>query len=64
MVVTALCAVIGTLAAWCVERTNLPGRRMWAVLVVVPFAIPDFVVSLGWASLSTWVTGSAAPSWS
>ena len=55
--VTALCAVIGTAAAWCVERTDLPGRRVWAVLVVVPLAIPDFVVSFGWASLCTWVQG-------
>jgi iron(III) transport system permease protein len=57
VVVTALCAVIGTAAAWFVERTDLPGRRVWAVLVVVPLAIPDFVVSFGWASLSTWVQG-------
>ena len=56
-VVTALCAVIGTLAAYGVERTDLPGRSIWAVLVVVPFAIPDFVVSFGWSSLSTWVQG-------
>src|SRR5208282_5609570 len=57
VVVTALCALIGTAAAWCVERTNLPGRRVWAVLVVVPLAIPDFVVSFGWASLWSWVHG-------
>jgi iron(III) transport system permease protein len=57
VVVTLLCAVIGTAAAWFVERTDLPGRRVWAVLVVVPLAIPDFVVSFGWASLSTWVQG-------
>jgi iron(III) transport system permease protein len=57
VVVTAICAVIGTAAAWCVERTDLPGRRVWAVLVVVPLAIPDFVVSFGWNSLWTWVTG-------
>ena len=57
VVVTLLCAVIGTAAAWFVERTDLPGRRVWAVLVVVPLAIPDFVVSFGWASLSTWVEG-------
>jgi iron(III) transport system permease protein len=57
VVVTALCAVIGTLAAYGVERTDLPARRLWAVLVVVPFAIPDFVVSFGWSSLSTWVQG-------
>jgi iron(III) transport system permease protein len=57
LAVTALCAVIGTVTAWLVERTNLPGRRIWAVLLVVPLAIPDFVVSFGWASLWTWVHG-------
>ncbi|MCU1491154.1 MAG: iron transporter permease, partial [Acidimicrobiaceae bacterium] len=36
VVVTALCAVIGTGAALLVERTELPGRRLWAILVVVP----------------------------
>ena len=55
--VTVACAVIGTAAAWCVERTDLPGRRAWAVLVVVPLAIPDFVVSFGWNSLWTWAHG-------
>ncbi|MGH3154029.1 MAG: ABC transporter permease, partial [Streptosporangiaceae bacterium] len=55
--VTVACAVIGTGAAWCVERTDLPGRRAWAVLVVVPLAIPDFVVSFGWHSLWTWAQG-------
>jgi iron(III) transport system permease protein len=55
--VTALCAVIGTGAAWLVERTSLPGRRIWAVLLVIPLAIPDFVVSFGWSSLWNWVHG-------
>ena len=55
--VTVACAVIGTGAAWCVERTDLPGRRAWAVLVVIPLAIPDFVVSFGWHSLWTWAQG-------
>lgn len=55
--VTAACAVLGTAAAWFVERTDLPCRRIWAVLVVVPLAIPDFVVSFGWNSLWSWVQG-------
>ena len=55
--VSALCTVIGTGAAWLVERTNLPGRRAWAVLLVVPLAIPDFVISFGWASLSRDISG-------
>jgi len=50
VVVTALCAVTGTIAAWFVERTDLPGRRIWAVLVVIPVGIPDFVTSFGWKS--------------
>jgi iron(III) transport system permease protein len=49
--VTAASAVIGTAAAWCTERTDLPGRRLWVVLVVIPVAIPDFVVSFGWVSI-------------
>jgi iron(III) transport system permease protein len=51
VVVTAVCAVLGTLAAWFVERTDLPGRRIWAVLLVVPVGIPDFVTSFGWKSI-------------
>jgi iron(III) transport system permease protein len=50
VIVTLGCAVIGTATAWCVERTALPGRRVWAVLLVVPLAIPDFVVAYAWSS--------------
>jgi iron(III) transport system permease protein len=57
VVVTVLCAVLGTAGAWLVEKTDLPGRRLWAILLVVPLAIPDFVISFGWSSLSTWVEG-------
>ena len=51
VVVMVLCAVVGTLTAWFVERTDLPGRPIWAVLVVVPLGIPDFVVSFGWRAI-------------
>ncbi len=51
VVVTVLCAVLGTLLAWFVERTALPGRSLWAVLVVIPLGIPDFVVSFGWKAI-------------
>lgn len=46
------CALVGTAAAWFVERTNLPARRLWAVLAVVPLAIPAFISSYAWVSLS------------
>jgi iron(III) transport system permease protein len=57
VVVTALSAAVGTIAAWFVERTDLPGRRLWAVLVVVPVGIPDFATAFGWKSLFTGIGG-------
>jgi iron(III) transport system permease protein len=55
--VTAACAVIGTATAWLVERTDLPGRRFWVVVVVLPVAIPDFVIGFGWVSVAPGVHG-------
>ncbi|HVC39296.1 MAG TPA: iron ABC transporter permease [Candidatus Dormibacteraeota bacterium] len=57
VVVTALAAVIGTGAAWCVERSDLPGRRVLALLLILPLAIPDFVVAFGWVSVLPGVSG-------
>ena len=52
LVTTLLSSVIATAAAWCVERTDLPGRRVWGVLTAVPLAIPAFVSSFAWISIS------------
>ncbi len=46
------CALIGTAAAWVVERTDIPGSGVWAVLLVAPLAIPPFITSFAWVSLS------------
>jgi len=51
--VTVICGVIGTATAWVVERTTLPGRRFWGVMAVVPLAIPAFITSYAWLSLSS-----------
>jgi iron(III) transport system permease protein len=58
VVVGAAC--IGTAAAWCTERTGLPGRRVWTVLLVLPVAIPDFVVGYAWHSIAPTMNGLAA----
>ncbi|HSK53167.1 MAG TPA: iron ABC transporter permease [Clostridia bacterium] len=34
---------LGVPLAWLTTRTDLPGRRAWAVLTVVPLAIPSYV---------------------
>ncbi len=51
VVSTSLCFAIGVAAAWCVERTTIPARRLWTVVMVLPLGIPDFVVGFGWVSI-------------
>ena len=51
VVVTALAAAIGTVSAWFIERTKLPGRSFWAVAVVIP-----------WASPTSWSASAGTPS--
>ena len=55
-IVVVLAATIGTGAAWLTERTTLPGRRLWTVLLVLPVAIPDFVVGYAWHSFASSLT--------
>ncbi len=57
---TLLCAVLGVAAAWCVERTTLPARGLWAVLLVLPLGIPDFVIGFGWVSIAPGLRGYPA----
>ena len=45
------CILLGIASAWLVERTDLPGRRVWAAVLVAPLAVPAFVNSYAWASL-------------
>ncbi len=48
LMVVAFAAVLGVGTAWCTERTRLPARRLWTVLLVLPIAIPDDVVGYAW----------------
>lgn len=48
--VTVACIVLGTVGAWLVVRTDLPGRRAWAVLLVLPLAVPSYVAGFTWIS--------------
>jgi iron(III) transport system permease protein len=57
LIVTSCTAVIAVGAAWLIERTDLPLRRVWRAVVVLPLAIPDFVVGYTWSSLSQAVHG-------
>jgi iron(III) transport system permease protein len=49
---TLTCAVVGTGLGWLLARTDLPGRRFFLALLTVPLAVPAFVTSFGWISLT------------
>ena len=54
---TLACTVLGVAVAWAVERTDLPGRRLWAVLAALPITVPAFVTSYSWVSITPAVQG-------
>jgi iron(III) transport system permease protein len=57
--VTLGCLVIGLSLAGLVARTRLPGRRVWAVLVALPLAVPSYVAAFCWLSLFPRLDGFA-----
>ncbi|MFN8203893.1 MAG: iron ABC transporter permease [Solirubrobacteraceae bacterium] len=49
---TAAAIAIGVPAAWLVTRTDLPGRRVWTVLLALPLVIPSYVLALALIAVS------------
>jgi iron(III) transport system permease protein len=56
-VAAPLAGVLGVSAAWFIERTDLPARRLWTLLAVAPLTMPLFVTSYAWASIGTLTQG-------
>ena len=52
IVTVPACVVLGVGAAFLVERTDVPGRAVWRPLFVAPLAVPAFINSYAWVSLS------------
>lgn len=48
--VTAMCVVVGVVAAWLVVRSDLPGRRVLRVAFALPLAIPSYLSAFAWVS--------------
>ena len=51
-VVTLLAVAIGLSTAWLVTRTDLPGRRLWAVALALPLVVPSYVIALALIAVS------------
>jgi iron(III) transport system permease protein len=57
VIVALASVVVGTAVAWLVERTDLPGRRVFGVIAILPIAVPRFVLGSEWASVFPQVQG-------
>jgi iron(III) transport system permease protein len=47
----AMCMVLGTLLAFLVVRTDLPGKKTLRTLLVLPYALPSFFAAIAWIQL-------------
>ncbi|HLT03112.1 MAG TPA: iron ABC transporter permease [Geminicoccaceae bacterium] len=59
----ALAAVSGTLLAWAVVRTDMPGRRLVEMASIVPFISTSFIGALAWILLGSPETGLINQFW-
>ncbi|MDQ7829088.1 MAG: iron ABC transporter permease [Armatimonadota bacterium] len=48
---TAGGTVLGTVFAWLVTRTDLPGRGRWDTALLLPYMIPPFIGAIAWVYL-------------
>lgn len=54
----ALALVLGILIAWLVERSDMPGREFLRAAMILPMAMPPFLIAIGWALLLSPRTGA------
>lgn len=48
---TIISTFIALILAWIVSRTDLPGRKIWQTLLVIPYLIPPFIGAISWTYL-------------
>src|SRR4051794_8219961 len=50
---TLMALVLGFLMAWIITRTNVPGRRLFEQMMVVPYYLTPLLGALAWSLLGT-----------
>ncbi len=49
--VTLIGTAIGVILAWIVARTDIPFKKMWSILLIIPYLIPPFIGAIAWTYL-------------
>lgn len=57
VIVTTGALLLGIAIALLVTRTDLPGRRVLAVLAGLPLAVPSYVAAFAWLTTAPWARG-------
>ncbi len=57
VIVTSASLVLGVAAALLVTRTDVPGRKVLAVLLGLPLAVPSYVAAYAWLTTAPWARG-------
>ncbi len=51
-ILTALIAtLVGSVLAWIIARTDIPGKSLLKTLIMVPYMVPPFIGAMGWMFL-------------
>src|SRR4051812_2894273 len=53
MAATVMALVLGFVMAWIITRTNVPGRRLFEQMMVVPYYLTPLLGALAWSLLGT-----------
>ena len=51
IVATAAALVIGGILAWCVVRSDMPGKRWLQPVLTLPYIVPSFAIALAWETV-------------
>lgn len=62
LTVTVFSAILALPLAWLTVASNLPGRRVWSVILSLPLAVPSFI--FGYVLLAAFGTGGLFDGWS
>ena len=49
--VSAISIVVGSLAAWLIVRTDLPGKRFFSLAIIIPYMLPAWCKAMAWIAV-------------
>lgn len=55
--------VVGIPMAWLISRTDMPGKKWFATVLIIPYMLPSWTFALAWQTLFKNRTTGGQPSW-